>query len=342
MLSLRIRLAAGEPSPSWTPTMIQTHTQTYRSFRASSEWHQSAPPASQSCMRRLAAPPQDLALELPPNLLSTLPEVGSSRNRWISKWLTRWPPEPRYLVEAQSDYYVDLLCAVSVAGKLVAKAGGGEVSMSWGGEEPAYFNAQYPTQTSMDPVFTQRGVVYFASAGDSPGPIYPSTSPNVVSAGGTTLSTNATTGNFLFENAWQDGGGGLSIVESRPRYQDPIASLVGTQRGTPDVAADANPYTGVWLQDSFPVTGVSPCNPGTPCWYIVGGTSVSAPMIAGIVNAADSFSESSHQELSKIYSKPFGFSDIVLGNCGLYIGNFATRGWDFCTGWGSPKGYFGK
>jgi kumamolisin len=252
------------------------------------------------------------------------------------------PAAKLYLVEAQSDYYTDLLCAVSVASKLVAKAGGGEVSMSWGGGEPAYFNAQYPTQTSMDPVLTQRGVVYFASAGDSPGPIWPSTSPNVVSAGGTTLSTDATTGNFLVENTWQDAGGGPSIVEQRPAYQNGIAHLVGTQRGTPDVAANANPSTGVWVQDSFPLEGFLPCPAKTPCWYVVGGTSVSSPMIAGIVNAAGSFSESSHQELSEIYSKPSGFKDIVLGTCGIYIGNLASTGWDFCTGWGSPMGYVGK
>jgi len=109
------------------------------------------------------------------------------------------PAAKLYLVEAQSNAWADLLCAVTVAGKLVAKAGGGEVSMSWGAGEPAYFSAQYPKQTSMDPVFTQRGVVYFASAGDSPGTLFPSTSPNVVSAGGTTLSTDATTGDFLVE-----------------------------------------------------------------------------------------------------------------------------------------------
>jgi len=73
-----------------------------------------------------------------------------------------------------------------------------------------------------------------------------------------------------------------------------------------------------------------------------GRRSVSSAMIAGIVNAAGSFSPSSHHELRKIYSKPFGFTDTVLGTCGIYIGNFATPGWDFCTGWGSPKGYFGK
>jgi kumamolisin len=105
-------------------------------------------------------------------------------------------------------------------------------------------------------------------------------------------------------------------------------------RGTPDIAAIANPNTGVWVLDTL-VFG-----PGT--WYVVGGTSVSSPLIAGIINAAGSFAESSYNELSGIYSRPLGFNDLALGNCGLYIGNSAAPGWDFCTGWGSPKGYFRK
>ena len=199
--------------------------------------------------------------------------------------------------------------------------------MSWG-------EGEFLGQTSSDPVFTKPGVVYFASAGDSPGPIWPSTSPFVVSVGGTTLSTNANTGTFLFENAWQDAGGGASALEPRPAYQDGIAFLVGSYRGTPDIAADANPNTGVWVLDSV-VFG-----PGT--WYVVGGTSVSSPLSAGVINAAGSFARSSSAELKEIYSRPFGFTDISFGTCGLYIGNFATPGWDFCTGWGSPRGYFGK
>ena len=31
-----------------------------------------------------------------------------------------------------------------------------------------------------------------------------------------------------------------------------------------------------------------------------------------------------------------------LGTCALNIGSFAVFGWDFCTGVGSDKGYFGK
>lgn len=237
------------------------------------------------------------------------------------------PSATLYLVEAQSNYDTDLYCAVSVASTLVAAAGGGEVSMSWGGGE-------FSTETIVDPIFTKHKVVYFAASGDSPGVLYPSASPNVVSVGGTSLSMNLNTGTFESENTWQEAGGGLSAFEPRPFYQDFIAGIVGPQRGLPDVSADSNLYTGVWVLDSL-VLG-----PGT--WYIVGGTSVATPITAGIVNAAHSFAESSQAELLQMYLSPFGFTDTTVGSCGPYMGYLAKPGWDFCTGLGSPRGYFGK
>jgi kumamolisin len=233
-----------------------------------------------------------------------------------------------FLVEAQSNSLADLLCAVSLASGLVHATGGGQVSMSFGGSE-------FPGELAYDAVFTAPSVVYFASAGDRPGVSYPSASPNVISVGGTTLSFDATSGSFEKENTSQGTGGGRSLYESRPSYQDGIANLVGTQRGTPDVASDANPYTGVWVFNSLTT--------GTPAWYIVGGTSVSAPTWAGIVNAAGGFAASSQAELTKLYSDPPGdFTDITRGPCGPYMGNAAVADWDVCSGLGSPKKYAGK
>ena len=245
------------------------------------------------------------------------------------EWAHAMAPEATlFLVEAQSNSFSDLSCAVTVAGSIVGASGGGEVSMSWG-------SGEFPSETALDSVFTTPGVVYFASAGDSPGVSYPSSSPNVVAVGGTSLSTNPITGNFIREDVWQDTGGGPSAYESRPSYQDGIATIVGTQRGTPDIAADANPYTGVWVFDSLTF--------GSPVWFVVGGTSVASPMWAGIVNAAGSFSASSNAELTQLYGDAKSdFTDITLGSCGRYMGYFASSGWDFCSGLGSPKTYKGK
>jgi kumamolisin len=160
------------------------------------------------------------------------------------EWAFAMAPQAKiYLVEAASNSIADLLTAVSVASNLVVKAGGGEVSMSWGGSE-------FPFEKNYDSYFTKSPVVYFGAAGDGPGVIWPSAAPNVVSAGGTTISRDATTGDFKMEVAWSSTGGGPSKYESRPTYQNGISQIVGKKRGTPDVAADANPNTGVWAGES--------------------------------------------------------------------------------------------
>jgi kumamolisin len=245
------------------------------------------------------------------------------------EWAHAMAPEAKiYLVEAKNNSLTNLFNAVEVAANLVAAAGGGEVSMSWGAGE-------FTAETSLDSILTTPKVVYFASTGDAPGTEYPAVSPNVVAAGGTTLSRDLTTGALIIENTWQDAGGGPSLVEPRPSFQNGVANIVGNARGTPDISFDANPNTGVWVYDSNPVLGTG--------WFIVGGTSVAAPSLAGIVNAANSFKKSSAAENQLLYSgKPRDFNDIFYGNCGLNISNFADFGYDFCSGIGSVKTLRGK
>lgn len=227
-----------------------------------------------------------------------------------------------YLVEAASNSMANLMNAVTVASNLVAQAGGGEVSMSWGSSE-------FSGENSYDTYFTKPGVVYFASAGDSPGVEYPSASPNVVALGGTAISRNPITGAFQAELAWQQTGGGPSAYEAAPSYQSGVSSITGGSRGVPDVAAVADPTTGVWVYEGG-------------SWYIVGGTSVASPVWAGIVNAAGTFSASTAAELSTIYNSGSGYAVITNGDCGPYEGYLAMTPWSFCTGHGSPSGLGGK
>jgi kumamolisin len=236
-----------------------------------------------------------------------------------------------YLVEAQSNLLTDMYCAETTAAILVSGLGGGEVSNSWG-------SGEFSSETFFDGIFTRSNVVFFASSGDAPGTEYPCTSPNVVCVGGTSTGRNPVSGFFLNqETGWQVAGGGPSFYESRPGYQPPS---VGIARAVPDVSADANPSTGVWVLDNYPLTG-SPC--GAPCWFIVGGTSVASPLWAGIVNRAGNFYNSSYTELTHLYSDPSSdFNDVTIGSCGPYMGYLASVGWDFCTGRGSPRGYAGK
>ena len=248
-----------------------------------------------------------------------------------------------YLVEANSNYYSDLYASVTIATNLVqcgktttcptTATGKGEVTMSWGGEE-------YSSETANDALFTGKNVVYFASSGDSPGTSYPCVSPNIVCAGGTTTARGLATGNLLQEISWADGGGGLSLYEPIPTYQAALASTLGKFRGVPDLSSDANPYTGVWVYDSFPMDLQFEGN-----WWIVGGTSASSPTLAGIVNAAGHFAASSTAELTTIYANravATDFNDITYGYCGPYSGYLSSTGWDFCTGVGSPYGLVGK
>jgi kumamolisin len=252
------------------------------------------------------------------------------------EWAHAMAPNAKiFLVEAASANLNDLLVAEDCASKQVAAAGGGEVSNSWGGSE-------FSTETSSDSHFVKSGIVFFASTGDAAGTIWPSVSTNVVAVGGTSTSrvnSGTTLGNFLREATWDGGGGGLSLYEPRPSYQSVLASA--THRLVPDVSSDANPNTGVWVYDNNATTGC--------CWYIVGGTSVSSPTWAGIVNRAGHFAASSAAELSLIYTNfanttnyPLEFRDITYGLCSFYDGNVAVAKWDVCTGVGSPKGYNGK
>lgn len=239
------------------------------------------------------------------------------------EWAHAMAPNAKiYLVESVQVNTDPTWAAVQLAASLVAKAGGGVVSMSWGDPEVA-------KETKWDHFFTKPGVVYFAASGDSGlgVSIYPGSSPNVVSVGGTFFNRNQS-GAFVNEVYYTGGGGGdLSPFEPIPSYQSGVAGIVGTQRGYPDVASDFC-CASVYLQGS---------------WLSVGGTSWASPTFAGIVNAAGNKEMSSQDELNLIYGElanpteyKADFNDITQGDTHCKVG------FDQCTGIGSPKTYVGK
>lgn len=253
------------------------------------------------------------------------------------EWAHAMSPSAKIvLVEAASNSFSSLLQAVNYANTYITNHGGkGEVSMSWGGSE-------FSSETASDSNFSTPGVVYFASSGDTGGQtIWPGVSPNVVSAGGTTINRDIS-GNFTTETAWNGSGGGPSRYEPRPSYQNPIATTVGSHRGAPDFSFDADPNSGVSVYDS------TSCG-GSSGWLVFGGTSVASPSLAGIVNLVGTFNSSSSAELGEIYSicgsgpasscSSANFSDIKSGTAGSFS---ATTGWDFVTGVGSNIGPLGK
>jgi subtilase family serine protease len=251
------------------------------------------------------------------------------------------------LVEAASNSNSDLLNAVQVASNLVAGAGGGEVSMSWGGSE-------FRTESTYDSYFSTPGVAYFASSGDSGGKvIWPSASANVLSAGGTSVNRDSS-GKFVSETVWSSAGGGASRYIPVPNYQSAIHSLsllLGNRRGTPDLSFDADPQTGVSVYDTTPCQGYVD-------WMVFGGTSVSSPSLAGLANEVGALgggwdsgtnNASVQDAIYQIYNdassggNSCGYTsalyDVTSGTAG---GSSATGCWDFASGVGTPRGLSGS
>jgi subtilase family serine protease len=235
------------------------------------------------------------------------------------------------LVEAKSNAGGALLAAEHVAAALVQAAGGGEVSNSWA-------SGEFPAEARAERYFKADGVVFFAAAGDSPGAVFPSVLPDVVSVGGTTIDRNGA-GAYQTQSTWSTSGGGLSAYIATPAYQNAVTNIVGTQRGTPDIALDANPASGVWVYDTTPYSGT------ILDWLIVGGTSAASPEAAALVNSAGSFNASGKAELTEIYDNlgdATVFFDITEGSCVNAASQNASVGYDLCTGVGAPLGLAGK
>ncbi len=214
------------------------------------------------------------------------------------------------LVEAKSANTNDLFAAEDYA-----SAHATYVSNSWGGSESS-------SETGWDSHFTTSGVSYFVSSGDSGLPAqYPSSSPNVISVGGTTLTFNAN-GSLNSETGWASGGGGCSTYESASSAQAAFESLCGTKRSTPDVSLDADPASGVSVYDTVRYNGQSG-------WFVVGGTSASSPMWA-----ARSAASGAQVNSAYVYANNISYRDITAGgNTGGCL-----VGYDLCSGRGSWTG----
>ena len=197
------------------------------------------------------------------------------------------------------------------------------VSNSWesGGE------AQAATFTDIEHDFlvqaAAEGVGMYFSAGDGSGVGAPSDDPYATAVGGTTLGLGASS-NRLFETGWSTGisalsgsswlfegeqgasGGGPSLDWAQPSYQQGVvpASLAtaagdrgGLVRAVPDISADADPFTGMAVGAlTFSASGAPAYSESD-----IGGTSLAAPLVAGIVADAQ-----------QGQSKPFGFINPAL------------------------------
>src|SRR5260370_22971208 len=137
--------------------------------------------------------------------------------------------------------------------------GAQEISNSWGGPETAIA----PSEDTAS-AFNHPGTVITAAAGDSgyrdwqTGALftsYPAASPHVVAVGGTRLLLNPE-GQRSSERVWNGqgaSGGGCSTQFAAPEWQSLVAdwpAVVCTKRLDNDVAADADPYSGLVIRDT--------------------------------------------------------------------------------------------
>jgi subtilase family serine protease len=214
------------------------------------------------------------------------------------------------LVEATSNSFTNLLAAEDYA-----KAHAQYVSNSWGASE-------FSGENAYDSHFAQSGVSFFVSSGDAGLPAeYPSSSPNVISVGGTTLHFSG--GNFTSETGWSGGGGGCSAYENATAAQSAFSQYpqvhCAGKRATPDVSLNADPASGVSVYDTTRYQGQAG-------WFTVGGTSASAPMWAARSAVAGTTVNSAY-----VYGNAITYRDITSGNNGASC----LVGFDLCTGRGS-------
>lgn len=254
------------------------------------------------------------------------------------------------VVEAASQSLNDLMNGVLSARNDPAVS---VVSMSWGFSEMA-------AETNYDAFFTtpagHQGITFVAASGDGGTVEYPSSSPNVLSVGGTTLRL-APGGGYGGESAWYATGGGYSLYEPEPTYQAAIQTT--GRRSTPDVAFNADPATGASVYQTVNGQGV---------WQAVGGTSLGAPSWAAFLALVDqarsaaglSSLDGATQTLPALYQAPAADFHVVAaltgggfpigvfdpfgpsgGLGGLFApqgGSVASQGANTSTGLGSPVG----
>jgi hypothetical protein len=244
------------------------------------------------------------------------------------------------LVEANSQSLSDLMASVATAAR---QPGVSMVSMSWGFAEGQAVLAS--DEAAYDNSFKVPGVTFVASTGDygASDPQYPAFSPNVVAVGGTSLTLNADS-SYNGETGWGyyssaagasiGSGGGISLYEPEPAYQQDVQSL--GMRTTPDIALVADPNTGAWIADMY---NLDPSNP----FEVVGGTSLSAPAWAALLALVDqgraaagqsALNTTSPTEVQQgLYSLPQSDYNTIASGTNGYT---ASAGYNLVTGLGTP------
>ncbi len=240
------------------------------------------------------------------------------------------------LVEANSASTSDLATAENAAAKLPGVAA---ISNSYGGSEAS-------SETSTDSAYNHPGIGITVSSGDSGyGVEYPAASRYVTAVGGTTLST-ASNARGWSETAWSGAGSGCSAYEAKPAWQTDNGC---SHRTVADVAADADPNSGLGVYDTYNSCGSSSfCDllielgvvQGLDGWAQVGGTSLSSPLVASTYALAGNTASITP---AYPYSHSGSLFDVTSGSnsttgCSPSYLCTAGPGYDGPTGLGTPDG----
>ena len=230
------------------------------------------------------------------------------------------------VVQATTNSMEDLGAAVDTAVRLGADV----VSNSYG------TGVEFAGQEAYESHYLHPGHPIVASSGDIGYSVsFPAASAHVTSVGGTTLTRTAT---GWSETVWSGTGSGCSAYVAKPSWQTDAHCPM---RMLNDVAAVADPSTGVAVYDTYQSTG----------WQEVGGTSASAPIIAALyalTGAADRVDDGSTPWLR--HGTAGAFRDVTSGSnvpgpnsatCGGDYLCTGVAGYDGPTGWGTPTGLAG-
>ncbi|MGC1380862.1 MAG: S8 family serine peptidase [Candidatus Baltobacteraceae bacterium] len=219
------------------------------------------------------------------------------------------------LVEGDSSTLTDLGKSVNEAVRLGANV----VSNSYGN-----YNGRAPAGSRY---YDHPGTIITASAGDAGYRVSePAGYPSVVSVGGTTLVSSSHVSRGWNETAWGGTGSGCEDRLAKPSWQTDKGCKGRTMN---DVAAVADPSTGVAVYDSYPSGG----------WFEIGGTSVASPIVASVYALAGN--TSSLDAAESLYVKHAKLWDVTSGSDGTCKHTYlctAGPGYDGPTGNGTPHG----
>jgi subtilase family serine protease len=222
------------------------------------------------------------------------------------------------LVEAKTSSFANLGAAVNTAARLGANV----ISNSYGGSDAS--DANYGSY------YNHPGIAVTVSSGDNGyGAEYPASSHYVTAVGGTSLTKSTNTRGWN-ETVWSGAGSGCSAYNAALTGQ----ASVGTgcaKRAVADVSAVADPNTGVAVYDSTAFQGYSG-------WMVFGGTSVSAPVIAGVYALAGNTAGIDNNYPYSHASSLFDVTSGSNGSCPTTQWCNARTGWDGPTGLGTPNG----